>query len=153
MQPYHGDPEPAQLDLFTSKIGRDRASRGWVWRSILDAGGRLAFGSDWPVVSFDPRLGLNSAVHRTTADGRPTGGWLPEQRLSVAQALAGYTSGAAYAAWQERQVGTLEPGMLADLAILDQDILANPDRIMSASVLATIVGGQIVYDRNSETSR
>lgn len=153
MQPYHGDPESAQLDLFTSKIGRDRASRAWVWRSILDAGGRLAFGSDWPVVSFDPRLGLNSAVHRTTADGRPTGGWLPEQRLSVAQALAGYTSGAAYAAWQERQVGTLEPGMLADLAILDQDILANPDRIMSASVLATIVGGQIVYDRNSETSR
>jgi hypothetical protein len=152
MQPYHADPEPAQLELFKSKIGLERASRGWAWASIARGGGRLAFGSDWPVVSFDPRLGLNSAVHRRTADGRPEKGWLPEQRLSIEQALAGYTSGAAYAAWQEDRIGRLEPGMLADLVVLDRDIVQQPEQIMETQVALTVVNGQIVYARNSETS-
>jgi hypothetical protein len=151
MQPFHADPEPAQLELFKSKIGA-RASRGWAWGSISRAGGRLAFGSDWPVVDFDPRLGLNSAVHRTTTDGRPAGGWLPDQRLPVDQALSAYTSGAAHAGWQDDQIGKLEPGMLADVAVLDQDIVRHPDRIMEVQTLLTVVGGRVVYERNSETS-
>lgn len=151
MQPYHADPEPAQLDLFTSKIGA-RASRGWAWGSISRARGRLAFGSDWPVVPFDPRLGLNSAVHRTTIDGRPVGGWLPDQRLPAAEAIDAYTSGAAYAGWQDDRIGRLEPGMLADLVVLNQDILEHPQRIMATQVLVTIVDGQVAYARNSETS-
>jgi predicted amidohydrolase YtcJ len=152
MQPYHADPEPAQLDLFTARIGAARAGRGWAWGSILRAGGRVAFGSDWPIVSFDPRLGLNSAVNRTTRDGRPPGGWLPTERLSLDQALAGYTSGAAYAGWQDGQRGTLRPGMLADIVILDRDFFTAPEAIMKASVSATIVGGLLAYERNSDTS-
>ncbi len=152
MQPYHADPEPAQLDLFTARIGATRAARGWGWGSILRAGGKVAFGSDWPIVSFDPRLGLNAAVNRTTRDGRPPGGWLPAERLSMDQALAGYTSGAAHAAWQEGQRGSLRAGMLADVVIVDPDLFTAPDEIMNASVRATIVGGLLAYERNSETS-
>lgn len=152
MQPYHADPEPAQLDLFTARIGAARAARGWAWGSILRAGGRVAFGSDWPIVSFDPRLGLNSAVNRTTRDGRPPGGWLPNERLSLDQALAGYTSDAAFAGWQDGQRGTLRPGMLADVVIVDRDLFTAPDAIMEASVSATIVGGLLAYERNSDTS-
>ena len=154
MQPYHADPEPAQLDSYQSKIGPVRASRGWPWNSIRRAGGRLAFGSDWPIVSFDPFLGLNSAVNRTTKDGRPAGGWLPHERLSLADALAGYTSGSAWAAHEDAVKGTLEAGMLADVVVLDRDLFAAPtSAIVDASVRATIVGGQLVYARNSETSR
>jgi predicted amidohydrolase YtcJ len=154
MQPYHADPEPAQLDLYRSKIGPDRASRGWPWNSIRRAGGRLAFGSDWPIVSFGPFLGLNSAVNRTTRDGRPAGGWLPHERLSLAEALAGYTSGSAWAAHEDGLKGTLEPGMLADVVVLNRDPFAAPaSEVIGASVRATILGGQVVYDKNSETSR
>jgi predicted amidohydrolase YtcJ len=154
MQPYHADPEPTQLESYGSRIGPDRASRGWPWNSIRRAGGRLAFGSDWPIVSFDPFLGLNSAVNRTTRDGRPAGGWLPGERLSLADALAGYTSGSAWAAHQDRFKGTLEPGMVADVVVLDRDLFAIPPQdIVSASVQVTILGGQVVYDRNSATSR
>jgi len=154
MQPYHADPEPTQLDFYGSKIGPDRASRGWPWNSIRQAGGRLAFGSDWPIVAFDPFLGLNSAVNRTTRDGRPEGGWLPHERLPLADALAGYTSGSAWAAHEDAVKGTLEPGMLADVVVLDRDLLAAPpSEILSATVQTTILDGQVVYDKNSETSR
>jgi predicted amidohydrolase YtcJ len=154
MQPYHADPEPAQLDSYQSKIGPERASRGWPWNSIRHAGGRLAFGSDWPIVSFDPFLGLNSAVNRTTRDGRPAGGWLPNERLSLTDALAGYTLGSAWAAHEDAFKGTLEPGMLADVVVLDRDLFnVPPSEIVSTSVQATIVGGRLVYERNSETSR
>jgi predicted amidohydrolase YtcJ len=154
MQPYHADPEPAQLDLYRSKIGPERASRGWPWNSIRRAGGRLAFGSDWPIVSFDPFLGLNSAVNRATRDGRPAGGWLPGERLSLAAALAGYTSGSAWAAHEDAIKGALEPGMLADVVVMDRDLFTTPpSEIVAASVQTTILGGQVVYDKNSATSR
>ena len=154
MQPYHADPEPAQLASYQAKIGPARAARGWPWTSIHRAGGRLAFGSDWPIVSFDPFLGLNSAVNRTTRDGRPAGGWLPHERLALDDALAAYTSGSAWAAHEEASKGTLEPGMLADVVVLDRDLFNVPaSAIVSTSVQATIVGGRLVYDRNSETSR
>jgi predicted amidohydrolase YtcJ len=154
MQPLHADPEPAQLDSYQSKIGAARAARGWPWNSIRHAGGRLAFGSDWPIVSFDPFVGLNSAVNRTTRDGRPPGGWLPQERLALDEALAAYTSGSAWAAHEGAVKGTLEPGMLADVVLLDRDLFAvPPSEIAGTSVVATIVGGRLVYERNSETSR
>jgi predicted amidohydrolase YtcJ len=105
-------------------------------------------------VSFDPFLGLNSAINRTTRDGRPVGGWLPHERLSLADALAGYTSGSAWAAHEDAVKGTLEPGMLADVVVLDRNLFAvTTSAIVDASVRATIVGGRVVYERNSETSR
>jgi len=154
MQPYHADPEPTQLNSYQSKIGPERASRGWPWNSIRRAGGRLAFGSDWPIVSFDPFLGLNSAVNRTTRDGRPAGGWLPHERLGLADALAAYTSGSAWAAHEDAVKGALAPGMLADVVVLDRDpFAASPLEVIRASVQTTILGGHVVYDKNSETSR
>ena len=147
MQPYHADPAPNLLEVWARQIGPDRASRGWAWRSILEAGGRLAFGSDWPVVSNDPRLGLNMAVNRTTPEGVPAGGWLPGQRLDLAQALEAYTAGSAFAEFAEGRKGALRPGMLADLTVFDRDLLAPPaTEVLQASVTATVVGGSIVYD-------
>ena len=148
MQPYHADPEPAQLALYVSKIGPARASRGWPWGSIRKAGGALAFGSDWPIVSFLPFLGLNAATNRTTRDGRPPGGWLPEQRLPIGEALAGYTAGAAWAEFAESRKGSLAPGMLADIVVMDRDLWATPTtELVNRSVAATIVGGRLVYIR------
>jgi predicted amidohydrolase YtcJ len=91
-------------------------------------------------------------VHRTTVDGRPPGGWLPDQRLSASEALSAYTAGAAYAGLQDERVGKLDPGMLADVVVLDQDIVRYPDRIMEMRAMLTVVGGRVAYERNSETS-
>ena len=124
MQPYHGDPSPNQIDVWAGNIGPERASRAWAWRSIREAGGTLAFGSDWPVVPFDPFIALNNAVNRQTIDGMPEGGWLPAERLPVEQALEAYTAGSASAAFAEAPAGPDRAGMDADLAILDRDLLA-----------------------------
>ena len=154
MQPYHAHPDPVQMEVYLSKIGHDRLSHGWPWNSIRRAGGRLAFGSDWPIVSFDPFIGLNSAVNRTTRDGRPAGGWLPQERLPLQDALAAYTWASAWAAYDDTIKGTLDPGMLADVVVLDRDLFAAaPAEIADASVRLTILGGQVVYDKNSDTSR
>ena len=153
MQPYHAHPDPAQMEVYRSKIGQDRLSHGWPWNSIRRAGGRLAFGSDWPIVTFNPFLGMNSVVNRTLKDGQAAGGWLPHERLTLAETLAGYTSGSAWAAHQDAIKGTLEAGRLADVVVLDRDLFSTPpSEIVRASVQATIVGGRLVYDRNSETS-
>ena len=115
MQPFHGNPSPNQIGVWAANIGPERASRGWAYGSIRKAGGTLAFGSDWPVVTLDPRAGLHMAVNRTTPDGRPAGGWHVKERVSLAQALEAYTSGAAYASFDEQRKGRLEKGMLADI--------------------------------------
>jgi len=98
-QPFHGNPNPTQLAVWSANLGPERASRGWAQRSILDAGGRLAMGTDWPVVTLDPRYQINMAINRTTPEGTPPGGWLPEQRLTLASAVDAYTTGAAYASF------------------------------------------------------
>ena len=145
MQPFHADPSPNQADVWSANIGK-RAERAWVWRSILAGGGLVAFGSDWPVVRFDPRIHLNMAVNRTTRDGRPPGGWLPEQRLPLSQALAAYTWGSAYAAFGEGWRGTLEEGKVADLVVLDRDLLAEGgSAILGTEVRLTVAGGRIVH--------
>jgi len=146
MQPYHGDPSPSQIDVWAGNIGPERAGRAWAWRSIRDAGGTLAFGSDWPVVPFDPFIALNNAVNRQTQDGRPAGGWLPAERLGMADALEAYTSGSAFAAFAEGRRGRIAPGLDADLVILDRDLLAaGPSAIIGTGVRLTVIGGRIVH--------
>jgi len=145
MQPYHANPAPYSTAVWEGQIG-PRTEHGWPWASILRSGGPLAFGSDWPVARFDPRVHLHAAVTRTDAHGHPSGGWLPGERLSVAEALASYTWGSAYAAGAEGSRGAVVPGHAADLVILDRDLLAEgPSAIAGTEVLATICGGRIVY--------
>jgi predicted amidohydrolase YtcJ len=146
MQPYHGDPSPNQVSLWAGNIGPERASRAWAWRSIAAAGGQLAFGSDWPVVPYDPFIALNSAVNRQTVDGRPEGGWLPQERLPLSDALEAYTAGGAWAAFAEHRRGRLAPGMDADLVVLDRDLLAaGPSAIIGTGVHLTVLEGRIVH--------
>jgi hypothetical protein len=146
MQPYHSDPAPAELLIWSTALGPDRASRGWPMRSLQSAGTVLAFGSDWPVRPFDPFLALHAAVNRRTLDGRPPGGWLPGERLSLPDALSAYTWGSAYAAHEESRRGVVFPGYFADLAVLDRDLLAEgPDAIAATRVTLTVVGGRVVH--------
>jgi predicted amidohydrolase YtcJ len=148
MQPLHADPAPNHADIWATNIGPERATRGWAWGSIARAGGRLAFGSDWPVVTFDPIRGLQSAVNRQTADGLPAGGWHPAERLPLPDALAAWTAGSAWAAHAESKRGSIEPGLEADLVILDRDLLeAGASAIIGTGVRLTVVGGRIVHRR------
>jgi len=146
-QPYHGSPAPNQIDVWKANLGEPRASRSWVYNSLLSKGAALAFGSDWPVVSMDPRLGLHVASTRTSIDGIPEGGWVPEERLTLAQAVDAYTAGGAWASFDEQRKGTIEPGMLADIVVLTSDIFAPGARVLDARVALTIFDGRVVFDR------
>ena len=146
MQPLHSYPNTDTLDIWARNAGSDRASRAWSWKSIADSGGRYAFGSDWPVVTLNPWEGLQTAVTRQTREGTPKAGFVPSQRLTVAQAIEGYTLGAAFAGRREKSEGSLEKGKLADLIIVSQNIFEiDPSRISETKVRTTIVGGQVVY--------
>lgn len=148
MHPFHANPSPNQLDVWAGNIGPERASRAWVWGSITKAGGRVSFGTDWAVVSVDPRFGLNMAVNRTTPKGEPAGGWLPGQKLSLADAIRDYTLHSAYAEFQEEHKGTLTPGKWADVVVFSKDLFALPsDKLFDAVVDVTIVDGKVVYRR------
>ena len=151
MQPLHSYPDADTLDVWARNAGPDRASRAWVWKSIADAGGHLAFGSDWPVVTLDPWQGVQTAVTRQTLEGKPEAGFVPEQRLTVAQAIDGYTLGAAFAGRREKTEGSLEIGKLADLIILSQNIFdIDPHKIAATKVVTTIVGGRLVFQADSK---
>jgi predicted amidohydrolase YtcJ len=151
MQPLHSYPDADTLDVWARNIGPDRASRAWVWKSIAEDGGRLAFGSDWPIVTLNPWEGLQTAVTRQTADGKPVGSFVPSQRLTVAQAVNGYTLGAAYAGHREKTEGSLETGKVADIIIVDRNIFEiDPHQIGQTKVVTTIVGGKIVYEAENK---
>jgi predicted amidohydrolase YtcJ len=146
MQPLHSYPDSDTLDFWARNTGPDRASRAWAWKSIADAGGHLAFGSDWPIVTLNPWEGIQTAVTRQTAQGTPPAGFVPQQRLTVEQAVDAYTLGAAFAGRREKTEGSLEEGKLADLIIVSQNIFdVNPHKIGATRVLTTILGGRIVY--------
>jgi predicted amidohydrolase YtcJ len=154
MQPFHALPTPGEPSLWTDNLGPERAARGWLFRSLSDGGARLVFGSDWPVASFDPRLGLHVAVNRTTLAGRPAGGSVPAERLSVAEAVDAYTRQAAWASFDDHRKGVIAPDMLADLVILSKDIFTLPAaELTSADVEVTIFDGHVVYDRSSFLTR
>jgi len=148
MQPQHAEPGKNLMQAWAPSLGPERATRGWPWASILRAEGRLAFGSDWPVVPIDPFLSLHVAINRQTAAGDPPGGWLPGERLSLEDATAAWTAGAAFAEHREGEKGALRAGMLADITILDRSLTSTPaEEIAQTKVEATVVGGRLVYER------
>jgi predicted amidohydrolase YtcJ len=150
MQPLHSYPDDDTLNIWSRNIGPERAGRAWVWRSIEVKGGALAFGSDWPVVTLNPWRGVQTALTRQTSEGKPEGGFVPGQRLSLEEAIRGYTLGAAFAGRREKTEGSLEPGKLADLILLDRDLFKiEPSEIGHTEVLMTMVGGKIVYEASS----
>ncbi len=131
-----------------ARIGHDRASRTYAFRTFLNQGVRLAFGTDWDVAPLNPLLTVYAAVTRATLDGKNPNGWFPEQKLSVAEAIEAYTMGSAYAEFQDREKGSITPGKLADMVILSEDILSiAPEKIRDVQVEKTFVGGKIVWDR------
>ncbi len=146
MQPYHVVDDGRWAE---GRIGRARSASSYAYRSLIDAGSRLAFGSDWPVAPLNPLPGIDAAVNRRTLDGMHPGGWFPEQRISVAESIEAYTLGSAYGAGQEKDRGSLSPGKLADFVALSRDILApaERDKIAETTVVQTIVGGKVIYER------
>jgi predicted amidohydrolase YtcJ len=137
------------------RIGRERARDSYNFRSFTAAGIPVAFGTDWFVEPLDPRLGLYAAVTRELPEGGPAGGWFPEEKISLEEALDLYTRGSAYAEFAEKEKGTLAPGMLADLAVFAADLFGVPPRqILSTPVDLTVVGGRVVFERaNGEAPR
>ena len=144
VQPYHAIDDGRWAE---GRIGHDRSSRTYAFRSFLDHGVRLALGTDWPVAPLDPMLTLYAATTRATLDGKHPGGWFPEQKLSAAEAITAYTMGSAYAEFQEHDKGSIEPGKLADFVLLNADVLKIPaEKIRNARVLKTWMGDVEVYD-------
>ncbi len=129
------------------RIGHDRASRTYAFRTFLNHGVHLAFGTDWPVVPLNPLLGIYAAVTRATLDGKHPGGWFPEQKLTVSEAVEAYTSGSAYAEFQDKEKGSITAGKLADMVLLSKDIFSiDPTGIKDVKAVETIVGGKVVWD-------
>jgi predicted amidohydrolase YtcJ len=147
MQPYHAIDDGRWAE---ARIGHDRASRTYAFRTFLDHGVRLAFGTDWSVAPLNPMLGIYAAVTRATLDGKNPNGWFPEQKLTVAETVEAYTMGSAYAEFQEKEKGSITPGKLADMVLLSDDIFSiAPEKIRDVQVLTTIVGGKIVWAQTS----
>jgi predicted amidohydrolase YtcJ len=145
MQPTHAT---SDMPWAGDRVGPRRLQGAYAWRKVLDAHGRLALGSDFPVESADPRLGLYAAVTRQDLQGNPPGGWMPEERLTREEALRGFTLDAAWSLFLEKEVGSLEVGKRADLVVFAQDPMAAPEReIPRAAVDYTVVDGQVVYER------
>ena len=132
-----------------TRIGHDRASRTYAFRTFLNHGVRLAFGTDWEVAPLDPMLTIYAAVTRTTLDGKRPGGWFPEQKLTVPEAVEAYTMGSAYAEFQDKEKGSITPGKLADMVLVSDDLFTiAPAKILDVKVLKTIVGGKIVFGQS-----
>jgi predicted amidohydrolase YtcJ len=144
MQPYHAIDDGRWAE---KRIGSERAKTTYAFRSLLDSGATLAFGTDWTVAPLNPLLSVYGAVTRRTIDGKNPNGWIPEQKVTVDEAVRAYTVGSAYAEFQESVKGTITPGKLADLVILSRDIFSiDPIEIENVKVLLTIVDGRVVYE-------
>lgn len=143
VQPIHATQDMLNVDAYWGK----RGELAYAFRTLINTGARMAFGSDAPVETPNPFVGIHAAVTRRRADGTPgVEGWYPEQKLTVAEAVAAYTTGAAYAESWETQVGSIEPGKYADFIVPDQDIFTcDPMAIQETGVKLTVVGGEIVY--------
>jgi predicted amidohydrolase YtcJ len=151
MQPLHAYPDEDTLRVWAGNVGPDRASRAWVWNDITKSDGHLAFGSDWNVVTLNPWEGLQMAVTRQTTEGKPEGGWMPHECVTLAQAVQAYTLGAAYAGRREKIEGSLEPEKLADMIIVSQNIFEiDSHTIAQTKVIKTIVGGKVVYQAGAK---
>lgn len=143
MQPTHAT---SDMPWAEARVGPERIAGAYAWRRLLDSGARLALGSDFPVESVDPRLGLHAGVFRTDLDGQPPGGWRPEERLTRAEALRGFTLDAAFSGFAEKEVGSLEVGKRADFVVLGADPLAEDVPLATLPVRATYVDGKAVFE-------
>jgi len=149
MQPLHAPPDAGPADVWPARAGRERWPLSFAWRDLRHAGARLAFGSDWPVVTFDPMLGVYAALNR-----RPWAPGHPEQKQTLEETLAGYTRDAAYAEFMEAEKGQLRTGMLADLVLLNANLEATPPESIAdpatlqskVKPVLTMVEGRIVYE-------
>lgn len=145
VQPYHAIDDGRWAE---KRIGHERCKTTYAFRTFLNHGVRLAFGSDWTVAPLDPLQGIYAAVTRATLDGKNPGGWFPEQKLTLAEAIEAFTMGSAYAEFREKEKGSLTAGKLADVVVLDADLFSiKPEQIKDASVRWTVVGGKIVYEK------
>ena len=155
MQPYHW----CCMDMrdntaWQRNLGRPRWAEGFRWRDIASAGATLVHGSDWPVVTIDPLVGVHAALTREDANGNPHGGWFPDQRLTLPQAIAGYTRNAARVAFMEDRIGSIEAGKKADLVLLRQDLRAVPAaEILHTQIAATVLDGRVIYEGAGEVDR
>ena len=147
MQPVH---QTSDRTMAEARLGPNRLAGAYAWRSIAATGVRLAFGSDFPVESPNPFPGIAAAVSRQDPQGRPPGGWRPEERVTLAQALGGFTREAAYAGFAEDRIGSLDPGKWADFIIVDRDIAsASPTDIAATKVIETWIAGRKVFDASA----
>lgn len=145
MQPTHAT---SDMPWAENRLGSERLAGAYAWRRVLDAGGHLALGSDFPVEDVNPFFGIYSAVTRQDHDGHPPGGWTPGQKLTLAEALRGFTIASAWASFEESDLGTIEAGKAADFTIIEGDLREMPEsELWKATVAKTIVGGEIVYER------
>jgi predicted amidohydrolase YtcJ len=147
MQPSHASDDLRWAD---ARLGSGRVDGAYAWRWFLQAGVKLAHGSDFPVEVVNPFWGIYAGITRQDADGKPPSGWHPEQKLTLDETLRGFTSGAAYAAFAEDRLGILKPGYRADLTLIDRDLFeANPASLLSSRVVATVIEGAVAYERKS----
>ena len=145
MQPYHAIDDGRWAE---KRIGPERIKGTYAFRSLLDAGATLAFGSDWTVAPLNPLLSIYAAVTRRTLDGKNPTGWVPEQKITIEEAVRAYTVGSAYAEFADAEKGTVTPGKLADLVVLSRNIFKiDPVEIEKVSVTMTVVGGRVVYEK------
>ena len=143
MQPYHAIDDGRWAERY---IGPVRIQTTYAFRSLLDEGARVAFGSDWTVAPATPLEGIYAAVTRQTLDGSNPDGWVPDEKIGVEDALVAYTRNGAYASYDEGNRGVLKEGLLADFAVIDRDLrTVPPEEIREAEILMTVVGGKIVY--------
>lgn len=146
VQPYHAIDDGRWAER---RIGPERITTTYAFRTLLDKGVRLALGTDWPVAPLNPMLTLYAATTRATLDGKNPDGGVPQQKITVAEAMTAHTQGAAFAEFQEQEKGTLARGKLADMVLLSEDVFAiAPARIKDVRVMTTIVGGRVVHQRN-----
>src|SRR5213078_2709617 len=146
MQPYHAIDDGRWVER---RIGPVRVKTTYAFRTLLDTGAKLAFGSDWTVAPLDPLAGVYAAVTRRTLDGKNPTGWVPEQKITVGEALRAYTAGNAFATFDEKQRGALAPGYYADVVVVDRNLFAIPaESLAAARVRVTIAGGKVVYEKH-----
>ncbi len=144
MQPYHAIDDGRWAE---KRIGPERAKTTYAFRSLLDSGAILAFGTDWTVAPLNPLLTIYAAATRRTLDGKHPNGWIPEQKISVEEAVRAYTVGSAFAEFQENEKGTIVPGKLADIVILSRDIFQiDPKEVEKVKVVTTIMDGRVIYE-------
>lgn len=148
MEPIHA--EPGTTTVWSKAVGEERLPYSFAWKSLLEADAKLVFSSDWPAcISLNPIRGIHDAVNRRNPSGYPKGGWIPQERISIYEAMKAYTSMGAYSSFEEDRKGLLKAGYLADLIVLSEDVfMINPMEIHQVVVEMTLVDGKIVFSKN-----